>query len=144
SSKFAVADITKHGLSVPDAEDDSISLSDETSRIEETLITADDRYAVLIVRSYGESSYGEEYGIRIWDIENESWTEMSCLQALALKSGTAAVGHETDKAAVLGEDGTIEILDLLEGEILCSLPYGDYEQVNFAFMNHDRYLICCG
>lgn len=144
SSKFAVADITKHGLSVPDAEDDSISLSDETSRIEEILLTADDRYAVLIVRSYGESSYGEEYGIRIWDIENESWTEMSCLQALALKSGTAAVGHETDKAAVLGEDGTIEILDLLEGEILCSLPYGDYEQVNFAFMNHDRYLICCG
>ena len=142
-SKFAVADVTEQGVDVQKAEADSISLPDETEQIEKILITADDRYAVLAVRSYGIGSE-EGYRIKIWDIENRSWAESNRMQELALKSATAAVGQETDKAAVLGENGTIEILDLIEGEILFSLSYGEYEQVELAFMNHDRYLICCG
>lgn len=136
-NKFAVADITAEGLIMPDAETDSIFLNDEWDSIREVLITEDDRYAVFIVYNYEDG-----YEIRIWDIENKNWHEIDGQHSLPIKLDTVTVGQETDRVAVVGEKGTVEILDLSEGKRQISLSYGDYEQMELAFMNDDRYLIC--
>lgn len=133
--KFAVADITEKGLIMPDVPRDS---NDDSIYITQIFITYDDQYAIFTAQN--DTS---DYVVKIWDINNENWHDIDGQQMILSDFDAAAVGRETDRAAVVGMDGSIKILDLSEGKILTSLPFGNYQKIDIAFMNHDKYLICC-
>ncbi len=142
---FAVAEVTPQGISIPDTEPFAITENEEEwSSIDEVYVTADDRYAVFIIYLSQTDSYDSGYEVRIWDLEDAEWCAIEGETIRTPGSGRAAVGQETAKAAVQAEDGTIQIIDAREGKVLASLPYGYSGRIDFAFMNHDRYLVCCG
>ena len=129
---FVIADITESGIEIPDLASESIPCG----HISDMWISADDRYICLF-------SDDDTQGIKIWDTENEIWIKIGGKQTY-LSEDEVSMGQENNIAAVYSQNGTIEIIDLERGDVIQSLPCGYYNQISFAFMNHDRYLVSCG
>lgn len=132
SSGFVLANISENGLEMPDLITESISVD-----ISDVWVSADDRYILFL------SSSNAEPGIKIWDIENESWIKIGGKQ-IFLSEYEINIGNEKNIAAVYSENGSIEIIDMEAGQVMHSLPCGYFERLNMGFMNHDKYLISCG
>lgn len=132
SSGFVLADITENGLEMPDLITESISVD-----ISAAWVSANDRYILLL------SNSNAEQGIKIWDVENESWIKIEGKQ-IFLSGYEINIGNERNIAAVYSENGSIEIIDLEAGEVIQSFPCGYFERLEIGFMHHDKYLISCG
>ena len=132
NGSFAVADLTEKGLKIPDPNTESIPCG----AVYNTVISADDRYIIFTISD-------EVKGIKIWDIENETWVKIEGKQVY-LSEEEICVGNENNKVAVYSTNGIIDIIDLESGQVIQSLPCGYFRKICFAFMNHDRYLISCG
>ena len=132
SSGFVLANISENGLEMPDLITESISVD-----ISDVWVSADDRYILFL------SSSNAEPGIKIWDIENESWIKIDGKQ-IFLSEYEINIGNEKNIAAVYSENSSIEIIDMEAGQVMHSLPCGYFERLNMGFMNHDKYLISCG
>ena len=131
---FAAADITAEGIMFPDKETEGIDMGGFSAS--EAEISADDRY-ILFFDQYSENS------IKIWDTENRSWKKTDGRQTYPA-NGAAKMGNSLNIAAVYSRNGTIDIIDLEKGTVVQQLKCGYYDQIEFAFMNEDRYLISCG
>lgn len=129
---FMLADLTDKGLEMPDPKTESIPCGS----VYDTVISADDRYIIFTVSD-------EMKGIKIWDIKNETWVKIEGKQVY-LSEEEICVGNESGKAAIYSTNGTIDIIDLEDGQIIQSLPCGYYGRICLAFMNHDRYLLSSG
>ncbi|CVI70835.1 hypothetical protein BN3660_02040 [Eubacteriaceae bacterium CHKCI004] len=129
---FVLADITENGLEMPDLITESISVD-----ISAAWVSANDRYILLL------SNSNAEQGIKIWDVENESWIKIEGKQ-IFLSGYEINIGNERNIAAVYSENGSIEIIDLEAGEVIQSFPCGYFERLEIGFMHHDKYLISCG
>lgn len=131
---FAAANITEDGIKFPDKETEGTDVGGIS--VSKAEISADDRY-ILFFDQYSEKC------IKIWDTESRSWKKTDGRQAYQV-SGTAKMGKTSNIAAVYSPNGTIDIIDLEKGTLVQQLKCGYYDQIEFAFMNQDRYLISCG
>ena len=142
SSAFVVADISGDGIVLPDAADAVVELGNEES-VWDVQVSADDRYIAILVVRYDESG-DASYGLKVWDTAAGEWTEIAGKQTYGLADDFIKVGWEENVVAGYREDGTIAIINMENGEVISSLEYGNFSEIDFGFLNHDRYLVSLG